>query len=504
MRQQILYWWIPLISFSILAYFIQAHVYLHKDVAMTLHTTAAMLTGETYTKNIFEPNPPLIFYLSMPAIILAKVMSISLLSAIRIYFIILATISLNFSYFIIKKLFKNELFLIYMTSYVMIYILFFLPAHQFAQREHFLLVLILPYLFSTAFQLENKKLNPIFSMFIGLMGGIGLAIKPHFLTAFLLVEIYFFFKKKRILASIRVETLCIAGIFLSYTALIFLVYPSYIYNVLPLWMPYYKAIVHPWIEILIYPGFLYCLIILIFYLLIRRSNKYKTTSDIFLAALIGFMFSYLLPRVAWYYHLLPALGMACLLNTFIFSQIAREAMKNYKIKGDIFLLSAMASILYFIPFTLSLHYLITATRYFNSEAPLSHLINFFKHQKNIKFDLFSMTHDSTILEFYTSAHYTGSFAFLIWEYNQVILKYHPNLKASLYEKNIPVMVNRLAQDLVREKPEFVIVDIPSSIDYLGIKINYIEKYSNYKNFNMVWKKYHYLKKIGPYEIYERT
>lgn len=505
MRQQIFYWWVPFTLLSTLAYFIQTQLYLHKDVAIIMHTAAAMLAGETYTKDIFEPNPPMIFYLSMPAIILAKLMSISALSAIRIYFITLTFISINCCYFIIKKLFKNNTLLTKLFIYVMIYVLLFLPAQQFAQREHFLLVLALPYLLLAALRLENQKLSPMFAIIIGLMAGIGFAIKPHFLPALLFVEAYFIYKKRDILGWIRLETICIIGIFVTYATAIFLFYPQYIHNVLPIWLIYYTTTAHPLLEIVSYPGLIYCFAIIVFYFMTRRLNEYKIICHIFLLALIGLICSYIMPRVAWYYHIFPALGIACLLATIIIGQIFSQIIKVSRTKQDVLLLAMIASIVYFIPLVLSINYLIAANRYFNSETDLSRLMRFFKQNKqNATFDLFAMTHDSIVLEFYTPARYVGSFPFLMWEYNQVILKHDPSPKADAYEKNIPHLVSIISQDLNQKKPKFIIVDIPSSLDYLGIKINYIEKYSQYKHFQTAWKSYRYLRKIGPYEIYERT
>ncbi len=503
MRQHALYWWIPLILLSVFAYFIQAHLYLHKDVAIIIHTAATMLAGETYTKDIFEPNPPMIFYLSMPAIILAKTLSISIPSAIRIYFIIFAFFSLNLSYFLIKKIVEKNTLLLYLLSYVTAYVLLFLPAQQFAQREHFLLTLILPYLFAAALRLENQHLNPVLAVIIGIMAGIGFSIKPHFFPALALVEIYFIYHKRHFFGWIRVETLCIASVFSTYIAAIFLFYPTYLSNVLPLWMPYYSAVAHPILDVLLHPGLLYCMTVIIAYFMARRVNQYKMISHVFLLALSGFICSYIVPRVTWYHHILPALGIACLLATIIFEQVIAQTLRK---KNAILSLWGMASIIYSVPLILSIHYWITAHCYFNADNDLSHLIRFFKQQRSTSsFDLFSMTHDKTILEFYTPVRYIGSFPFFSWEYNQVILKHSPNEKAFDYEKKyIPYAMNIIARDLSVKKPTFIIVDIPSSMDYLGIEINYIEKYSKYKAVKAAWKKYHFLIQIGQYQIYELT
>ncbi len=504
MRQQLLYEWALLIVFSLLAYFIQTHLYLHKDVAIITHTAAALLAGETYAKNIFEPNPPMIFYLSMPAIVIAKFISIPVLSAMRIYVITLAAISIACSVFMIKKLFSHNIFLIYLLAYVMGYVLLFLPAQHFAQREHFLLILILPYLFLTALRLEKKQINGFFAAGIGLAAGIGFAIKPHFLSAFLLIELYVMLQKRNLLSWVRVETLCILGVFAAYITAIFLFYPAYLHDVLPLWMTYYAAITHPFSEILFYPALLYCFAVIIFYFMTRHLNECKIICQLFLMALIGFIFSYLAPRVAWYYHILPALGIACLLAALILGQIAPSMIKKSQTKYKTFSLTAMISIVYLVPFAISINLFIIAAYYFNSETDLSRLTQFFAKQKRpTTFFLLAMTHDSTVVEFYAPTHYVGNFPILIWEYNQLILHHFPSEKAYRYESNVPHLIDNISQELNEKKPEFVIVNVPSSIHYLGTEVNYIKKYSRYKSFQTAWLAYHYLQRIGEYTIYER-
>src|SRR4029079_2356146 len=88
--------------------------------------------------------------------------------------------------------------------------------------------------------------------------------------------------------------------------------------------------------------------------------------------------------------------------------------------------------------------------------------------------------------------------------NQLMLHHHPSEKAYRYESNVPHLIDTLSQELNVKKPEFVVVNVPSSIHYLGIEVDYIKKYSQYKSFQTAWRAYHYLQQIGEYTIYART
>lgn len=500
-RQQAFSWWIPVILLTILAYFIQSHIYLFRDVTAITHAAGAMLSGETYGKNIFEPSPPMILYLSMPAIFLAKWTSLSVISAIRIYFLILALVSINISRYILKKLFDKNTLLINFLTYTLVCVLFFLPTYHFAQREHFLLVLITPYLFLTALRLENKNINCFFAVMIGLMAGIGFSIKPHFLSAFLLIELFYLYKKQSLFAWAKIETLCIVGVIFTYILAVVFFYPEYIHEVLPLWLNFYTSIYHPIIDIVSYPHFIYCLGIIILYFITRHLNNYKNLSDLLLITLVGFLCSYLFPRVAWYYHIFPALGISCLLMIIIVEQIIKRISIT---KSTVFLFIPIVIIINFIPLFFTIQTMAEHISYFKSNNDFSKLIQFFKKKGiNTTYTYLAMTHEYTLLEFYTPAHYVGRLPILMWEYHEAYIHYNPKKKINPDEKTTFSSINIISQELNEEKPRFVIVDTPSSLMFLGKKIDYIEKYRHYENFRTAWQSYRFLKKIGPAEIYER-
>jgi hypothetical protein len=144
MKNSIIAWWIPFVLLCTIAFFLQNHIYVNKDEAFLLHTAKMMLEGQTYAKSIFEPNPPLILYLQMPVVLLSKLINFNILYILRMYIIILTFISISCSYFCIQKLFGGKTPLSYFLLYLLVYILLFLPATQFAQRENILMILIIP------------------------------------------------------------------------------------------------------------------------------------------------------------------------------------------------------------------------------------------------------------------------------------------------------------------------------------------------------------------------
>ena len=190
----LIHWWLPFIVLCIGTYWIQINLYLHKDVAILSHTAAQILQGQTYAHDIFEPNPPLIFYLHALPILLAKITGIKIIYVLRLVilaFIILSVVSsrLLLRKIIVKKEERHstDFQLLNIISYGIALALLYLPAQEFGQREHFFVILTLPYMILAVYRLQHHSLKTKFALGIGFMAGPGFSIKPFFLSTVLLI-----------------------------------------------------------------------------------------------------------------------------------------------------------------------------------------------------------------------------------------------------------------------------------------------------------------------------
>lgn len=456
-----------------------------------------MLEGQTYTKDIFEPNPPMIFYLSMPAIVFSKLTHLTMLDSLRIYIISLSFISLTACYALLRKLFNDRL--IYLLAYSFVFILLFLPAHQFAQREHLLLILTLPYFLVTALRLENKNLSLYWAIPIGLIAGLGFSIKPHFLTAFVLVEVYKIYARRSI--KLDPESICISTVVFTYLVTTLFLYPEYINTVLPIWLPYYKAIQQPWNWVLLDQTFLFCCIVISFFILTSKIYRYSPLGIVLVLATSGFLCSYLIPRVNWYYHILPALSLACLLSVLISWMLI-----SYRPKLSKIMITFMIAIIMAFPLSLSFRfYKKNIIQFANLDTTRQKLISFLnQNYPDNSFNIYSITHDLNILAYYTKATYVGNFQFLTWEYNRIFLKYASDETALHYQaQKMPYCIEALANNLKTEKPRFIIVDFQSAQEYLHLDFDFIREYSEYPSFKDAWNSYQFLSEIDHLKIYER-
>src|SRR3990167_5271211 len=179
------------IFFVILLFLIAASLQyamiLNGDVSYLIYLSKEMLSGKTYgSPGFLETNPPLIFFLYLPVVFLEKYISFKQSSLFQFYIFSLSALSFFISFFILKKVIKEKNFL-YIFSLVLLFCLLFLPGAHFGQRDHLFLIFVFPYIFSCAFELENKKISPPLALLIGVMAGFGFSMKPYFL----------FFKNKK-------------------------------------------------------------------------------------------------------------------------------------------------------------------------------------------------------------------------------------------------------------------------------------------------------------------
>lgn len=491
-------WFLPLFILCILTFIFQNNIYIHKDTAMVTHNAAVfMLHGQTYTKPIFDSNPPLVFYITIPPIILAKKININLIFLLRLYIICLSFVSISISHHFFTQLFKTNKTLMYVMSFSFAFILLILPLDDFGQREHFLMIFSTPYLLLSACRLNNIPIKNWLAILVGIMAAIGFSIKPFFLITLMLIELAFVVQKKNILGWIRIESLTALLITVSYGIAVIVLFPDFFRIVLPSFIPMYDAIRKPFAALILFPPFLLCCGAAVLPFLMWNHTKYLLLMSLFSLAIIGYLIAFLIPGALWNYHLYPAKAVSFLACTLGLSELfmASKIRINYVIVGAI-------SALYM---SIELGSLceggINLVRYFNADNSTKKLVAFLEQQKNTgSYDYFSMTHELFLIEYYSKMNFVGSLPYFYWEYARVLPKKYP---LSNHKKTLNFIINIISDDLNNKKPTFIIVDIPSSQQRLHQRINYPKEYSQQASFQEAWSKYKFLKRIDQYTIYQR-
>ena len=335
-----------IIFIFIFAWIMQDRLFLNWDVGTLLSASNKLLSGGSYVKDFFTPNPPMILYLYSLPLILSKLFSLKIVITFRGYIFILASFSIALCAILTRNIFSNQdrmlesTFLIALTAVFLV-----LPMHEFGQREHLLVIMSLPYLLLMTCRLLTKSIHISLSIIIGVFAGLAFAIKPQFVTTFLIMEAYYLYKEKNYWAWLRPESLGILIIFLSYLMVVLLTRQDYVFGILPYLMEHYYSSSSASLNNLIFNAPIFFSILAIpFFLTSYKENTHKTLCTVLCIGLIGFLSTYFLQRITYVYHVIPSLSLSILLFIQTYGYLAKKSIYS---KYDSFILLAF-SICFFV------------------------------------------------------------------------------------------------------------------------------------------------------------
>lgn len=315
-----LFFWVIILGIYIAAWFIQEQLCIHWDISKLLQATRFMLAGGTYSKDFFIPNPPMILFLYTPPVILSKLMGIKVMVPFRLYIFLLSSVSFGLCCILARKIFSKKDGFVAGTFLVALATIFLIvPGYQLGQRDCLLLVLMMPYLLAITLQLQGHAIHTKLAWIIGLLAALGLGIKPYFLIIFILIECYFLYSKRNILAWARTEIGVIALIFAIYGTLLFAFFPDFVFVVTPyILRMYHNSLSTPLSQLFFNPIAFFCWLSIPFFITGYSTNSYKILCTVFLIALIGFLISFYAQGTLFIYHIIPPFSLAILLLALLF------------------------------------------------------------------------------------------------------------------------------------------------------------------------------------------
>lgn len=492
---------IVFVFFIVFAWILQSQLILKGDVSWLMHLAQLALNGGHYMTDFFEINPPLSFLLYMPAIFIEKSFSISAIVSLRIYIFSLSFVSIFISNRLINKIFYKDDCVIssfFFLSLPFVYLI--LPLNEFGQRENILVILTVPYLLLMACYLGEKKVSPCLSGFVGFLAGVGFCIKPFFLVSFFLIELYCFYRKNfSIFCFLRLDFLFILMTGVVYILSIIFFYPSYLSDVVPIAKKfYYEIFSYDLSSVIFNLPTIFCFFSIVLYFLFYKKNKYLDLRTLLLISLVGYFLSYFIQKIAWYYHLLPVLSLAVILDVLQFGLFFQEKRSNFY---DNVLVVALAGIIFIAPLYVFTQFYLTVFYEHKNLKPLIQYLNHFYKNQYVYFFSGQTAYMVSVFE-HAEVKIGSRLQFLFWMKNPYRLE--PS------QKNIQVgefFVDMLSKDLRVNQPKVIFVDIASYKTGAGknVKIDYLSVLKKYPQFASVWKNYHYsntFKKEGLYEFEE--
>ena len=289
---------------------------------------------DPYGPTVFESNPPLAIWLSVLVVAFAHLLHLSLTITFKLAVSLIAGASAFVSARLLRRL-HPDLTRTKLWILGIIFILVFgaVPARDFGQRDHILILLVLPYLFAAAIDVGQQadRLSLFGRIAVTCVTALGLALKPQQALIAVAVETTLLLaakpRRQRILEP---AIFLIAGF--SYIGAVRLFAPTYFTEVLPILRDTYWAIGHLTLPQLLLAAIQLLILATLalgapsFSALSKRvwygGQKHTTVLrprdpvvTVLLAAGPAATLAYLLQGTGWYYQQLPAISLFALALT---------------------------------------------------------------------------------------------------------------------------------------------------------------------------------------------
>ena len=243
--------WLPVAAIIVLTLAADLARPARADMSFLLYAAGRLLDGAELYRDVVEINPPLIVWLNVPVVALARAIGVS---ELRLYPVAVTAVMAGLLAFCARvarryalaeePVVRSWLLLVLAVA------LFPLAREDYGQREHLVLGLVLPYLLLVLAHRREVPVPTAEAAAIGLLAAIGFALKPHFVLVWIALEGLRRWRRT-VPSAIPPETAAVAGALGAYVAIIYLTTPAY-FNVVALLGPAYARYLHaPFLELLV-------------------------------------------------------------------------------------------------------------------------------------------------------------------------------------------------------------------------------------------------------------
>lgn len=173
--------------------------YIHHDCAGILHTAEAiLLDGKLPYVDIECVNPPLIYYLNTIPVMIAQFFSVNVISVFSLLvfsLIIWSTLTVrNLLSHPSRRFTQSQANVISLSLVICSFVIW--RKHNFGQREHLFILMYLPFFVCRWVRWEGGIISSTKAITLGIIGAIGVCIKPHFVLISFVPELYWCLSKR--------------------------------------------------------------------------------------------------------------------------------------------------------------------------------------------------------------------------------------------------------------------------------------------------------------------
>ena len=285
------------------------------DVSWLLYMAGRILEGARPYVDVVEVNPPLIVWLNLPIAGLARLLGLPPVLVYRLTVIACVALSLLLCARTLRRLLGTEWKLL---GRVMLLVLVFvelpLARADFGEREHLLVLLAAPYVLAVVARMRGVALPTAEMVLVGLLAGIGVALKPYFIALPVGLECCLALRQRSFRAWIRPEPLVMLAFGAGYLVAILTLVPQYVRLSALMGGLYAGYLRGPlWLTGILGDGAGFCLFALLAFGVLRHRARHLELWDVLAVAVAALFVSALVQGKGWRYHFYPSMCFATLL-----------------------------------------------------------------------------------------------------------------------------------------------------------------------------------------------
>ncbi len=484
------------------------------DTAWSLYVAERLLAGSRLYVDIIEVNPPLIIWLTLVPAWLSGLLGVSDVFLYRVGVIVLCLGSVGLCARVLRLAVPRED--VALRRLVLLLVLFAaLPAarEDFGEREHLLLALTCPYVLLAAARARRAPVPGGLGIMVGLLAGLGIALKPYFVTLWLALESWLFFAAKIRGIRKRIEGLVIVLVGVGYLGTVLLMTPEYPAIVGALGSTYFRYLTNGVaLTVITGDGTAIGLFALLAYLALRPTSRRRELWTALAVATAGFYVSALIQHKGWRYHFYPSLASGLvLIGVMAWDQAELPGSfvrRIYSVATSTAALLAPA----FIAVACLVQMLDPSNKRYESDPDLERLLPVVSARaagKSVLVLSYNMA-SSFPLVTYSEAQWASRFPsvwMLLASYQSELfregpLRYRPPQERVGVER---FMADAVIADFEKAKPELLLVlrSGPDRPEFAARRLDYLRYFRMDPRFERLFQQYGYLQDVGQYQIYQR-
>jgi hypothetical protein len=285
------------------------------DVSWLLYMAGRILDGARPYVDVVEVNPPLIVWLNLPIAALGRVLEVPPELVYRLGVIGCAGLSLFLCARTLRRVLGTEWRLLGgIVLLLLVFVELTLARADFGEREHLLVLLAAPYALAVVGRIRGLALPATEMVVVGLLAGIGIALKPYFVALPAALECYLALRQRSVRAWLRPEPLVMLALGAGYLAAVLTLVPQYLDLTAMMGGLYANFLRGPlWLTGILGEGAALCLFALLAFAVLRRRAEHPELWDVLAVAVAALFLSALVQGKGWRYHFYPSMCFGVLL-----------------------------------------------------------------------------------------------------------------------------------------------------------------------------------------------